>query len=312
MDGVSGDLAHCAGPVVGTMGTIVDSAWAEATRSGRADLLELVGAVCADQHGLPPLRPPGGRTTGRWDGARPGLWRSLEGITPAERAALEFAEQFSVDVSRISASQRTAVFDDWGPEAATLAALVFVMDFVPRTWAALDGLASVFGTERCEPTTSHGDLPIWEALDGLIRTVPRLDALDPVTSELVRLRGARQHHCRICQSLRSRPAVLAGADELLLSELDDFESSTLSAHRRAALAMVDAMIWTPGRLDAAVDRLVANASPEQCVEVVADVTRNALNKVAVALGADAPHVQEGVEFYDIDPEGGLVYGVTLG
>jgi len=41
------------------------------------------------------------------------------------------------------------------------------------------------------------------------------------------------------------------------------------------------------------------------------VTRNALNKIAVALGADAPHVDEGIEVYDIGPDGSLVYGVPL-
>ena len=42
-----------------------------------------------------------------------------------------------------------------------------------------------------------------------------------------------------------------------------------------------------------------------------DVTRNALNKIAVALGADAAHVEDGVEIYDIGPDGTLVYGLTL-
>jgi len=42
---------------------------------------------------------------------------------------------------------------------------------------------------------------------------------------------------------------------------------------------------------------------------VLDVTRNALNKVAVALAADAAHVEDGVEIYDIEPDGSLVYGL---
>ena len=48
------------------------------------------------------------------------------------------------------------------------------------------------------------------------------------------------------------------------------------------------------------------------MELVLDVTRNALNKIAVALGADAAHVDEGIEIYDITADGGLVYGLTLG
>jgi hypothetical protein len=72
------------------------------------------------------------------------------------------------------------------------------------------------------------------------------------------------------------------------------------------------MIWTPGHLDpAAVADLVGHTSPAQQVELVLDVTRNALNKIAVALGADAAHVKDGVEIYDVEPDGSLVYGLTL-
>ena len=144
-----------------------------------------------------------------------------------------------------------------------------------------------------------------------IRAVPQLDALDPITSELVRLRGARQHRCRLCQSLRSRPALLAGADEETFAGVDSYESSDLSPLQKAALAFTDAMLWTPGHLETGAARLVELASEEQRVELVLDVTRNALNKIAVALGADAAHVDEGIEIYDVDADGGLVYGLTL-
>jgi hypothetical protein len=41
------------------------------------------------------------------------------------------------------------------------------------------------------------------------------------------------------------------------------------------------------------------------------VARNSLNKIAVALGADTPHVTEGVEIFDVDANGDLIYGVSL-
>ena len=156
------------------------------------------------------------------------------------------------------------------------------------------------------------DSPSGTRSAALVRIVPRLDALDPVTSELIRLRGARQHQCRLCKSLRSRPALLAGADEATFSEVDVYEASALPPLQKAALAFTDAMIWTPGRLEASAPRLRELASVEQCAELVLDVTRNALNKIAVALGADAAHVDEGIEIYDIDADGELVYGLTLG
>ena len=116
-----------------------------------------------------------------------------------------------------------------------------------------------------------------------------------MTSELVRLRGARQHRCRLCQSLRSRPALLAGADEHSFRAIDSYPDSDLSAAHKAALALTDAMIWTPGRIDAGVVAAVdEHFSDAQQVELVLDITRNAINKVAVALAADAPHVEHGI------------------
>ena len=132
-----------------------------------------------------------------------------------------------------------------------------------------------------------------------------------MTSELVRLRGARQHRCRLCQSLRSRSALRAGADEEDFAAVDDHRNSGLDPLARAALAFTDAMLWTPGRIDGPlVAGLRDQATPAQQVELVLDVTRNALNKVAVALGADAAHVEEGVEIYDVEPDGSLVYGLA--
>ena len=81
--------------------------------------------------------------------------------------------------------------------------------------------------------------------------------------------------------------------------------------QRTALAFTDAMIWTPGRIDAAVvGELQLAATEAQQVELVLDVTRNALNKVAVALGADAAHVEDGIEIYDVEGDGTLVYGLS--
>jgi hypothetical protein len=82
--------------------------------------------------------------------------------------------------------------------------------------------------------------------------------------------------------------------------------------QQACLAFTDAMIWSPGRIgDAVVDDLRSVTGPAQQVELVLDVTRNALNKVAVGLGADAAHVTEGTEIYDVLPDGSLAYGLTL-
>jgi hypothetical protein len=66
------------------------------------------------------------------------------------------------------------------------------------------------------------------------------------------------------------------------------------------------MIWTP---DAIPDEVVAGVrrhlSDAQAVELVLDVARNAANKIAVALRADAPEVTDGVQLFTTDMDGTL-------
>ena len=130
--------------------------------------------------------------------------------------------------------------------------------------------------------------------------------LDAVATELIRVRGARQHECRLCKSRRSVAALDAGADEEVFEAVDAYADSDLPAATKAALALTDTMIWTPY----AVPRRVAtdaleHLAPEQVVEVVLDVARNAANKIAVALGADAAAVTDGVELFTTDTDGNL-------
>ena len=107
----------------------------------------------------------------------------------------------------------------------------------------------------------------------------------PLT-ELVRLRGARQHDCRLCASRRSVEAI-----EARVRATPSSRPSTTTPHSdlpeatKAALALVDAMIWTPtempGRTSSTSVR--EHLTDAQAVEVVLDVARNAANKIAVAL-----------------------------
>jgi len=276
--------------------TVTDALWAEAAGSGTTTTVAAAAARSAGLLDLVPLRPPppDGGAAAPWDGD--------------EAAVLDFATQCTLDVASVTADQRAAFLEAAGPLAGSLATALWVVDVVPRTRAALDAL---FGAGPWPPSSAHpAARGLWGALDDLVRVVPALDALDPVTSELVRLRGARQHNCRLCRSLRSRSALRAGATEADFAAVDDHAGSGLAAVARAALAFTDAMVWTPGRIDpGVVVALTAEATPDQQVELVLDVTRNALNKVAVALGADAAHVEEGVEVYDVGPDGSLVYGL---
>ena len=48
-------------------------------------------------------------------------------------------------------------------------------------------------------------------------------------------------------------------------------------------------------------------SEDEAVELTFDIMRNASNKVAVSLGADAPRVDHGTERYLLDADGQVVY-----
>ena len=274
---------------------VLGALWADAAAAGSAGLVAAAAVATADLLGVDPLVPPDDVGSTRWDG-------------DAE-AVLAFATQCCLDVASVTPAQRADFLAAAGPQAGGLAAALWVVDMVPRTRAALDAL--FFPGPWPVPGAQPAPGGLWGALDGLVRVVPALDALDPVTSELVRLRGARQHNCRLCRSLRSRSALRAGATETDFAAVDAYADSSLSPLARASLAFCDAMLWTPGRIGTdVVAALQAAAGPDQQVELVLDVTRNALNKVAVALGADAAHVEEGIEVYDVEPDGSLVYGLS--
>jgi alkylhydroperoxidase family enzyme len=149
-----------------------------------------------------------------------------------------------------------------------------------------------------------GDL--WPTLEEFMRVVALQAALDPVTTELVRLRGARFHQCRVCQSRLSLKAVDASGD----ASRFEADAAPASAREHAALDLADLLVTQPVLID---DELTARVRAEltdaEITELVLDVVRNAANKIAVALGGDAPVVSEGIEFYDIDGTGEVVADV---
>jgi alkylhydroperoxidase family enzyme len=274
-----------------------------------ADLVDLAARVCASVQGIPPLARPAELGPGRWLSRDAAGWRSFAELGDAQRTALEFAEQFSLDVSNVSDAQRLALLRELGDAAMPFGQAVYVADVIPRLRFALDRL---FGPS--EPTRSprlDEGASVWGAIEELIRVVPGLQGLDPVTTELVRLRGARQHQCRICKSLRSRSAFVAGADDATFAAVDTYATSDLSDAIKAALAFTDAFIWTPGQIGAEeVSELRKHYSPAQQVELVLDIARNASNKFAVSMAVDTANVSEGYEVYDVAADGSIHYGLS--
>ena len=239
-------------------------------------------------------------------------WSTSLHYDAVDRAVLELTEQFVIDVSSITDEQRRRCLGDLGDQAFGVVQSVYVLDHGLRVRAALRQLYGVgHGAASTDAASAPGpDGDLWSALDRWMRAVARLRELDPVTTELVRLRGARAHDCRLCRSLRSVRAVRNGADEALFDQVDDYERSDLSERQRVALRLTDAMLWQPTAYpEALVEQVHAHYTPAESLEIVLDVARNAANKIAVTFGADQANVAEGVEYYDVDERGELVYGL---
>ena len=225
-------------------------------------------------------------------------------------AAVRLAEQMTADVSALTRDQRKAALSDLGPSALPFVQAVWVCDIGTRARRAFGRLFDdPYLDDPMADGPSGGEDP-WQAQQSFLWEVAKLTSLDPVTSELVRLRGARAHQCRLCQSLRNRTAVQA-AGGVELFEAEDHEHGELTERQRTAVALVDAFIWQPMAWpEYLAGKLRSLFSPAEVIELVLDVMRNSANKIAVALAADAPHVTEGLEYYDIDySTGELSYGL---
>ena len=250
---------------------------------GDAGRNALVRAVCADALSLPPL--------------------PAQGDADDDPDIAEFAEQFAVDVSVISAEQRAAFTTALGNKAFRLVALIFIADFVPRVRA---GLAALGFAPVVEPVVWDRDTdPLDLLLNQFAPTVGALRGLDPLTTEVVRLRGAVAHNCRLCKSLREGAALDAGGTESLYSDIEHYESSSLLDERhKAALRYVDALVWTPSKIDPDVAAgMREHFSDAEALEITLDVMRNAANKIMVAFGADAALVEHGVELFVLGLDG---------
>ncbi|MDP9336281.1 MAG: carboxymuconolactone decarboxylase family protein [Actinomycetota bacterium] len=225
---------------------------------------------------------------------------------PRALICVRFAEQFVVDVAGITDADRAMLSGALGSETFTFVQALFVVDVFQRARIALQRLYAVpyDGPPAAEP----GDL--WAAIEEFMRVVARASVLDPLTTELIRLRGATVHHCRLCRSRLSVRALDAAGDDSPFSAIEDFEHSVLGSRHKVALRLTDAVVTQPAQID---DQLVAQVhaafSVGESTEIVLDVVRNAANKIAVALGADAPQVADGIEFFDVDANGDVVASV---
>lgn len=131
------------------------------------------------------------------------------------------------------------------------------------------------------------------ALEGAIAefaaAAVRADSVDPIITELVRLRCAQYHDCRLCGSLRDQAALDNGFDESLQRQIGHYESSSLSPAQKTALRLCDAMIINPLQIDDQLSsELRQHFSPQQLVELCVDVAKWSQQKALVALRIEPP------------------------
>lgn len=261
---------------------------------GDGRMTALVRRVCAETLALPPLPA------------------EVVVSDAAGAAVTDLAEQFSVDVSTIDDKQRSALWSALGDSTFGVVVQMYIADFVPRVRAGLEALGvgeRYLGWTQGRVDWDHATDPSDAVFNRFLPAVARLRDLDALTSELVRLRGAAQHNCRLCKSLRETTALDAGGTETLYGDIEHFEASAvLTGRQKAALRYVDALIWSPSQIDRGIAAGVrAHFSDAEAVELTFDVMRNASNKIAVALAGDAPRVENGTEHYLLDADGQTVF-----
>lgn len=113
--------------------------------------------------------------------------------------------------------------------------------------------------------------------------------LDPLTSEIVRLRNAALQGCKFCGSFRSHVAQEQGMNEPLVDDIfGDYESSErLTERSKVALRLVDAFILGFGHVTEELARqgheLFTDA---ELAAIGLRVLSSSTNKIGIALGTD--------------------------
>jgi len=209
-------------------------------------------------------------------------------FSAAERDVVAFSEQFVIDVGGTTEDMRAELAGRFGADGAkALVTAIYVVEFTQRLQLIADRLLD----DAEAPTDSAGVLADGAEVSGLLNAyqaaVMRGSALDPVTTELVRLRCARTHHCRICQTLRLADARAAGVDEAMTAKVDFYERSDLPERAKVALRVTDAFITQPDRLsDAVAEQARAWFGPAELASIALSITKWSTQKIQVALGTD--------------------------
>ena len=228
-------------------------------------------------------------------------------FSSTERDVVSLAEQFVIDVGGTTEDMRAELTGRFGADGGReLVTAIYVVEFTQR----LQLVAARLLDDGPVPVDSPGpaDATTADLLNAYQATVVRGSALDPVTTELVRLRCARTHHCRICQTLRLADARAAGVDEAVTAKVDFYERSDLPERAKVALRVTDAFITRPDLLsDVAAGQARASFGPAELASLALDITKWSTQKIHVALGTDGADRlvtdADGVALFGFDSDG---------
>jgi alkylhydroperoxidase family enzyme len=142
--------------------------------------------------------------------------------------------------------------------------------------------------------------------------VGRLDGLDdPVLLEVVRIRCARTHDCRMCRASRYLPAQEAGLDEASLAAVDRFESSALPERLKVALRYTDVFLTRPGDMSPELHRdLGAHFTEAEMVFLSLEIAKFSIQKQLITLGIDVlpgMDMDREVAWFQYDASGQIEY-----
>jgi AhpD family alkylhydroperoxidase len=210
-------------------------------------------------------------------------------FSAAERDILAFTEQFLMDVGGTDAAARAGLIEHFGADGAReLVSAIYVVEFTQRLQLIA---ARVLDDDPSSPVLVSpppaGDASPAGLLRAYQAAVMRGNTLDPMTTELIRLRCARTHRCRICQTLRLADARAAGVDEEITAKIDFYERSDLPDRAKVALRITDAFITRPDLLsDTVAEQARMSFDPGELASLCLGVTKWSTQKIHVALGTD--------------------------
>jgi AhpD family alkylhydroperoxidase len=210
-------------------------------------------------------------------------------FSAAERDTLAFTEQFLMDVGGTDATARAGLVEHFGADGAReLVSAIYVVEFTQRLQLIA---ARVLDDDAWSPALVSpppvGDASPADLLKEYQAAVMRGNTLDPMTTELIRLRCARTHRCRICQTLRLADARAAGVDEEITAQIDFYERSDLPDRAKVALRVTDAFIIRPDLLsDTVAEQARMSFEPAELASLCLGITKWSTQKIHVALGTD--------------------------